>query len=195
LNELRRCLLPGAFPSIRSANTKLIADVKMALQANERVVLTPGLRGEAARLREAASRMKSEFDSCVEPYMSSCLEVALGSLDYALLESEKARAVEEAKAVALAAERAEFLRVEKEQADEEDRLAEARANAEKEAVMEEEYSEREKEEAAQATQDELSLGDHIANNASQVNTSKPAAPPLTAVDDEDNNFFEDEAAA
>ena len=42
LNELRRCLLPGAFPAIRSAQGKLIADAKMALQANERAVLTPG---------------------------------------------------------------------------------------------------------------------------------------------------------
>ena len=79
LNELRRCLLPGAFPAIRSAQSKLIADAKMALQANERAVLTPGLRGEAARLREVASKMKSEFYNCLEPYMTGCLEVALGS--------------------------------------------------------------------------------------------------------------------
>eukprot|EP01083_Nonionella_stella_P127329 385733_1 len=84
LNELRRCLLPGAFPAIRSAQSKLISDAKMALQANERAVLTPGLRGEAARLREVASKMKYEFDSCLEPYMSGCLEVALGSVDYAI---------------------------------------------------------------------------------------------------------------
>lgn len=194
LNELRRCLLPGSFPSIRFAHTKLIADVKMALQTNERVVLTPGLRGEATRLREAASRMKSEFDSCVEPYMSSCLEVAFGSLDYAILESEKARAVEEAKAVALAAEKAEFLRMEKEQADEEARLAETKANDEKEAVVEGKYSEREKKEASQATQDELSISDHETIPSSEISTSKPGSPPLAAVDDEGSNFFEDEAA-
>lgn len=138
--------------------------------------------------------MKSEFDSCVEPYMSSCLEVAFGSLDYAILESEKARAVEEAKAVALAAEKAEFLRMEKEQAEEEARLAETKANDEKEAVVEGKYSEREKEEATQATQDELSSADHEAIQSSEIGTSKPGSPPLAAGNDEDSNFFEDESA-
>ena len=79
LNELRRCLLPGASPTIRSGQSKLVADAKMALQANERAFLTPGLRGEAARLREVASKMKSEFDNCLKPYMTGCLEVALGN--------------------------------------------------------------------------------------------------------------------
>ena len=135
LNELRRCLLPGAFPALRMAHNKLVADVKMALQTNERVVLTPGLRGEATQLREAASKMKTEFDKCVEPYMSSCLEVAFGSLDFALIEAEKARAVEEAKAAALAAEKAEAerLRIEREHAEEQARLA-AEAKAVRDAA-------------------------------------------------------------
>ena len=106
LNELRRCLLPGAFPSIRSAHGKLIADTKIALQANERAALTPGLRGEATKLRDAAAKMKAEFDNCVEPYMLSSLEVAVGSFDYAFDEAEKARIEAEKKAAALAAEKA-----------------------------------------------------------------------------------------
>ena len=108
LNELRRCLLPGAFSAIRSAQSKLITDAKMALQANERSVLTPGLRGEAPRLREVASKMKSEFDQCLEPYMIGCLEVALGSVDYA---------IEEAKAAEMARVEAEKAKAEKEAAD------------------------------------------------------------------------------
>ena len=65
LNELRRCLLPGAFPGIRLAHMQLIANIKMVLQTNERAVLAPGLRGEATQLRNAASNIKSEFDHCV----------------------------------------------------------------------------------------------------------------------------------
>ncbi len=107
LNELRRCLLPGAFPSIRAAQIKLVNDAKMALQANERAVLTPGLRGEAAKLREVASKMKLEFDCSVGPYMDDCLEVAFGSADYAMVAAEKVRKAEEEKAAALAAERAD----------------------------------------------------------------------------------------
>lgn len=79
LNELRRCLLPGAFPAVRAAQDKLVADARMLLQANERAVMAPGMRGEAAKLREMASKMKTEFDSSLEPYMAECLEVALGS--------------------------------------------------------------------------------------------------------------------
>jgi hypothetical protein len=94
LNELRRCLLPGAFPAIRSAYRKLISDSKMALQSNERSTLTPGLRGEAARLREVASKMKVEFDDCLIPYMNCCLEVALGCLDFAIVEAKSAALAE-----------------------------------------------------------------------------------------------------
>lgn len=88
LNELRRCLLPGTFPTIRLAQSKLIINAKMALQANERSVLTPGIRGEALRLREIASKMKIEFDGFLEPYMAGCLEVAFGSVDHAMHEAE-----------------------------------------------------------------------------------------------------------
>ncbi|KAL3809496.1 hypothetical protein ACHAXA_009732 [Cyclostephanos tholiformis] len=157
LNELRRCLLPGAFPAIRSAQSKLIADAKMALQANERSVLTPGLRGEAARLREVASKMKSEFDQCLEPYMTGCLEVALGSVDYAMaeakagerarVEAEKAKAEKEAaervKAEAIALEKAEAKAAEQaiKQAIEKAKLEEALANETAEATEKDAVSE------------------------------------------------------
>mmetsp|Transcript_45614 Transcript_45614/g.138615 ORF Transcript_45614/g.138615 Transcript_45614/m.138615 type:complete len:754 (-) Transcript_45614:173-2434(-) len=81
LNELRRCLLPGTFPTLRSSLDCIIGEVRSVLVANERAVLTPGLRGEAARLREAAGNMKDEFGATVEPYMRRSLEVAFGNLD------------------------------------------------------------------------------------------------------------------
>jgi hypothetical protein len=51
--------------------------------------------------------MKSEFDQCIEPYMTGCLEVALGSVDYAM---------EEAKAAEMARVEAEKAKAEKEAA-------------------------------------------------------------------------------
>lgn len=130
LNELRRCLLPGAFPSIRLAHNKIIADTKMALQANERAALTPGLRGEATKLREAAAKMKAEFDKCVEPYMENSLEVALGSLDYAIAEAAKVRIEAEKKAALLAAEKARVEAEERAQAEAEELAAKLKAEAE-----------------------------------------------------------------
>lgn len=130
LNELRRCLLPGAFPSIRLAHSKLIADAKMALQANERAALTPGLRGEATKLREAAAKMKAEFDKCVEPYMKNALEVALGSFDYAMAEADKARIEADKKAALLAAEKARIEAEERAKAEAEELAARRKAEAE-----------------------------------------------------------------
>eukprot|EP00579_Thalassiosira_antarctica_P007958 CAMPEP_0201879314 /NCGR_PEP_ID=MMETSP0902-20130614/10232_1 /ASSEMBLY_ACC=CAM_ASM_000551 /TAXON_ID=420261 /ORGANISM="Thalassiosira antarctica, Strain CCMP982" /LENGTH=661 /DNA_ID=CAMNT_0048407111 /DNA_START=316 /DNA_END=2302 /DNA_ORIENTATION=+ len=159
LNELRRCLLPGAFPAIRSAQSKLIADAKMALQANERAVLTPGLRGEAARLREVASKMKSEFYDCLEPYMTGCLEVALGSVDYAM---------EEAKAAALAAEKTRVA-AEKVKAEEE-ALEKAKADALKKAKEEAEALETAAIEKAKAEALEKEVAERIGEDAVQEET-------------------------
>lgn len=184
LNELRRCLLPGAFPAIRMAHKKLIEDVKMALQTNERVVLTPGLRGEATQLREAASRMKKEFDGCVEPYISSCLEVAFGSLDYAMAETEKARAIEEAQASALAKQKAEVERllIEKERAEEQARLAaEAKAEAEREAA----------EKAAREVEQEENAIDVSPPSTEPEPIAQPAAAP-PALNDGERDFFDDD---
>lgn len=168
LNELRRCLLPGSFPTIRSAYRKLITDAKMALQANERAALTPGLRGEAARLREVASKMKLEFDECLEPYMNGCLEVALGSFDYAIAEAKAATIAEEQ---ALAA--AEKAKAEKEAAER------AKAEAEAEAI------ELARQEAAAA---EKSLAEASeAANAEDLSTNALGNVLLETFDDIDQN--------
>ncbi|KAL9184448.1 hypothetical protein ACHAXT_002534 [Thalassiosira profunda] len=152
LNELRRCLLPGAFPSIRSAHFKLVKDARMSLQANERAVFAPGLRGEAGKLREAASKMKSEFEGCLEPYMSGCLEVALGSVDYAAEEARKAAALAAEKS-RIAAEKAraeEEARAKAKAADEARKRAEAEAAALQKAKAEAEQREKERAEARSA---------------------------------------------
>lgn len=191
LNELRRCLLPGAFPAIRSAQSKLVADAKMALQANERAVLTPGLRGEAARLREVASKMKSEFDHCLEPYMTGCLEVALGSVDYAMAEAktaavlvaEKARiAGEKAKAENEAAERAkaEAEALAKTKKEEAEALEKAKAEAEaleksKAEALEKEAAERIEKDAATNEKEEEGAIDH------------PTEPPTDELLDDDGD--------
>lgn len=152
LNELRRCLLPGAFPSIRSAHAKLIKDARMSLQANERAVLTPGLRGEAAKLREAASKMKIEFEGCLEPYMSGCLEVALGSVDYAAEEARKAAelAAEKARIAAEKARKEEEARLKAKAEEEARKRAAAEAAALEKAKAEAEKREKERKEARAA---------------------------------------------
>lgn len=83
LNELRRCLLPGIFCSLRSSLEKVIGSVEKELQANERAVLAPGLRGEAKDLRELAARFKTVFSEIVEPYLRGSLEAALGNKEQA----------------------------------------------------------------------------------------------------------------
>ncbi|KAL7434635.1 hypothetical protein ACHAXH_005176 [Discostella pseudostelligera] len=160
LNELRRCLLPGAFPTIRSAYRKLITDAKMALQANERTALTPGLRGEAARLREVASKMKREFDECLEPHMNGCLEVALGSFDYVIAES-KAAAIAEKQALAAA----------------------IKAKAEKEAA---ERAKAEVEEALEQAKQEAAAVVKSLAEASESTNEQGNVPPESSVDIDQN---------
>jgi len=46
---------------------------------NERAVNAPGFHGEAAQLREVATRMKKMFVDVVEPYVLGSLEMALGN--------------------------------------------------------------------------------------------------------------------
>jgi len=176
LNELRRCLLPGAFPAIRCAKNKLVGDAKLALQANERAVLTPGLRGEAARLREVASKMKSEFDNCLDPYMTACLEVALGNVDYAM---------EQAKVAALAAEKAriaaEKVKAEKEAVEKAkaDALEKAKAEADALAI------EKANEEANQKAVSDRSANDHGHGDASNPTESQPTEPDCFDGDEDD----------
>ena len=97
LNEARRCLLPGSSEKLRTASLQVFSDVYAILQANERIVLAPGLRGEAAKLRDAAARMRRDFANCVQPYLERAVEVSIGSLD----RLEKDRCVENIKSTAI----------------------------------------------------------------------------------------------
>ena len=188
LNELRRCLLPGAFPVVRSAQRKLVADAKMALQANERAVLTPGLRGEAARLREVASKMKAAFDDCLEPYMTGCLEVALGSVDYAMKEA-KAAALEKEKARVAA----EKVREENEAAERAE--AEARAKADAEALetarVEAEALEKAKAETLEKEALERISRDAATEEAADTSTEPPKTGSEFLSDDGDDMYGSD----
>ena len=79
LNELRRCLLPGIFAQLRKLLEEVISEVQSDLLTNERLVMKPGFRGEAAQLREVAARFKSVFGEIVEPYLRGSVEAALGN--------------------------------------------------------------------------------------------------------------------
>jgi hypothetical protein len=79
LNELRRCLLPGIFLKLRASLDEIILEVQKELALNERLVMTPGFKGDASELREAARRFKSVFADVVEPYLRGSLEAALGN--------------------------------------------------------------------------------------------------------------------
>lgn len=93
LNELRRCLLTSAFPQLRSNyKENFVSKVKAILIENERAVLKPGFLSkgeEAGKLRSVAVELKEEFDGCVEPYLSSALEVALGIYDSILAKANE----------------------------------------------------------------------------------------------------------
>ena len=78
LNDLRRCLLPGIFSALRKELDALLEEVRNILQTNDRIVHAPGLRGQAAALREAAGTLRSLFDRVVEPYLRGSLEAAIG---------------------------------------------------------------------------------------------------------------------
>jgi hypothetical protein len=83
LNELRRCLLPGVFSALRTTLDEVIVLVQTELQANERAVLAPGLRGEAKLLRDLSTRFKAVFAEIVDPYLRGSLEAALGNVGQA----------------------------------------------------------------------------------------------------------------
>mmetsp|Transcript_23864 Transcript_23864/g.56345 ORF Transcript_23864/g.56345 Transcript_23864/m.56345 type:complete len:607 (+) Transcript_23864:70-1890(+) len=77
LNELRRCLMPGIFSKLRSTLEESLLELKNILHTNERSVMTPGLRGEAVQLREAAKKMKGMAKNIVFPYLRGAVEMAL----------------------------------------------------------------------------------------------------------------------
>jgi hypothetical protein len=83
LNELRRCLLPGIFGQLRSTLESLLSEIKKELMDNERAVLKPGFRGEAAQLRETAAKFKSMYSQTIDPYLRGSLEAALGNKEEA----------------------------------------------------------------------------------------------------------------
>ena len=80
LNELRRCLLPTVFPTLRRClDDDVLLEVRQMLLTNERTVSVPGLAGDAAGLREAAAALRKAWDTLVEPYLRGSLEAALGN--------------------------------------------------------------------------------------------------------------------
>uniref|UniRef100_A0A7S4AIA0 Conserved oligomeric Golgi complex subunit 8 n=1 Tax=Pseudo-nitzschia australis TaxID=44445 RepID=A0A7S4AIA0_9STRA len=94
LNELRRCLLPGIFSQLREAIEKeFLLETKNILHSHERAVMTPGLRGDAAKLRENAKDMKNMTKTIVFPYVRGALELSLGNESVAKLHFEKVRKV------------------------------------------------------------------------------------------------------
>jgi len=94
LNELRRCLLPGIIPQLREAVEKeFLLETKNILHAHERAVMTPGLRGEATKLRENAKEMKMVTRTIVFPYVRGALELSLGNESGAKKHFDKLRRV------------------------------------------------------------------------------------------------------
>lgn len=79
LNELRRCLLPGIFAKLRVSMDELVKEVETILQQNERAVMTPGMRGDAAELRAKAKEMRQVMSDIVVPYLRGALELSLGN--------------------------------------------------------------------------------------------------------------------
>ena len=80
LNELRRCLMPGIFSQLRVAiEDDFLLETKNILHAHERAVLSPGLRGDAKKLRAIAKRMKNTTKSIIFPYIRGAVELSIGN--------------------------------------------------------------------------------------------------------------------
>jgi conserved oligomeric Golgi complex subunit 8 len=80
LNGLRRCLLPGIFPTLRHClETQVLQAVEKELQRHERTVLTPGFAGETAALRVSAASLSTTFRDLVPQYLRGALEAAVGN--------------------------------------------------------------------------------------------------------------------
>lgn len=74
-------MLPGIVSTLRATLDDVIKRSQLNLAANERTVMTPGFKGEAVALREAATRFKTVFADIVEPYIRGCLEASIGNKD------------------------------------------------------------------------------------------------------------------
>ena len=126
--------------------------------------------------------MKSEFDNCLEPYMTGCLEVGLGSVDYAM---------EQAKSVALVAEKAR-LSAEKLK-EEQEALEKAKAEALEKAKAEAEALEKAKAEAiekAEAEALEKEAARRIADNEVQDDPGQSAADNPTELQQTETDHFD-----
>jgi len=88
LNELRRCLLPQTFCELRSHLSKFCEEVESIMSLNERAVLTPGMRGDAMKLREVAKKMREVFKTVFKPFCVECLEISFGCLKEETKEEE-----------------------------------------------------------------------------------------------------------
>ena len=94
LNELRRCLLPGIFFQLREALEKeFLLETKSILHAHERAVMTPGLKGDATKLRAIAKEMKMATKTIIFPYVRGALELSLGNEQGAKQQFDKLRKV------------------------------------------------------------------------------------------------------
>lgn len=78
-NELRRCLLPGAVGSLKAALGDLLVEVRNDMVTHERAVHVPGLKGQAAQLRQVSALYKEIVSTIVEPYVWGSLYAAIGN--------------------------------------------------------------------------------------------------------------------
>lgn len=106
LNELRRCLLPGVFPVLKSLLEGFLQNVDATLQMNQKAVMAPGFKGDASALREMAAKYRDEFEKTLKPFFKIALDFALGyevvidpkADDNYVAEGEETSAEEEANA-------------------------------------------------------------------------------------------------
>ena len=94
LNELRRCLLPGCFTCLRLRLQDIMNEARVILETNEKLVNTPGLKGEAQKLREVSKHMRMQFEECFLPYCKNALEIAFGCKLIESVSNEKKTEVE-----------------------------------------------------------------------------------------------------
>jgi hypothetical protein len=85
LNELRRCLLPDIFPTLRRhCQVHVLDRVEMELRGFERAVNTPGYSGEATAMRTIATQMNTLLTQLVRSYLLGSLEAAFGNTPAAM---------------------------------------------------------------------------------------------------------------
>lgn len=85
LNELRRCLLPDTLPTLRQALAETLREAQSLLETNDKLVNVPGLKGEATKLRDVAKDLRARFESVLEPYCRTSLEVAFGAQQHVVV--------------------------------------------------------------------------------------------------------------